>query len=315
MPDDFSLEARDCFTLWQSMAKHQTPDYPVDKALDPASALPGLIKKKDIINWEASLKAVLREWLADKNSPFEAVFNDINRDLAAIESQLDKELKHDEPESESEEDEEDVIEDHHNVDSILPLLTTLHEQDALPGIIFNYDRGLCEKMCQALLTQLTSAETAWKESNPKWKSTLQAWETWKKAMAKADKRKPPKVSSKKGGKGEDDVLSKADLMRDNADSETSPWASFDPENPVEGFHFADHKKLTQEELAKYMKELIRREIPQWQLDGLKRGVGVHHAGMNRKYRQVVEILFRRGYMRVVIATGTLALGIVSNWTC
>jgi superfamily II RNA helicase len=130
-------------------------------------------------------------------------------------------------------------------------------------------------------------------------------------MAKADKRKPVKVSTKKG-KGDEEVLSKADLMRDNASTEASPWASFDPENPVDGFHFADHKKLTQEELLKNMRELIRRDVPEWLLNGLKRGIGVHHAGMNRKYRQVVEILFRKGYMRVVIATGTLALGIVSE---
>lgn len=35
--------------------------------------------------------------------------------------------------------------------------------------------------------------------------------------------------------------------------------------------------------------------------------------MNRKYRQVVEMLFRKGFLRVVIATGTLALGI--NMPC
>ena len=41
------------------------------------------------------------------------------------------------------------------------------------------------------------------------------------------------------------------------------------------------------------------------MDALTRGIGVHHAGMNRKYRQVVEMLFRKGFLRVVIATGTL----------
>lgn len=36
---------------------------------------------------------------------------------------------------------------------------------------------------------------------------------------------------------------------------------------------------------------------------LYRGIGVHHSGLPLKYRQVVEILFRCGYLRVVIATG------------
>jgi ATP-dependent RNA helicase DDX60 len=35
--------------------------------------------------------------------------------------------------------------------------------------------------------------------------------------------------------------------------------------------------------------------------------------MNRKYRQCVEMLFRRGFLRVVVATGTLSLGI--NMPC
>ena len=36
---------------------------------------------------------------------------------------------------------------------------------------------------------------------------------------------------------------------------------------------------------------------------LHRGIGVHHSGMPLKYRQIVEILFRCGYLPVVIATG------------
>lgn len=36
---------------------------------------------------------------------------------------------------------------------------------------------------------------------------------------------------------------------------------------------------------------------------LTRGIGVHHSGLPKGYRQSVEILFRCGHLRVVIATG------------
>ncbi|KAF0529893.1 P-loop containing nucleoside triphosphate hydrolase protein [Gigaspora margarita] len=45
------------------------------------------------------------------------------------------------------------------------------------------------------------------------------------------------------------------------------------------------------------------------IDALKRGIGVHHASLPRKYLGAVEILFRKRHLSIVIATGTLALGI------
>ncbi|XP_053109093.1 probable ATP-dependent RNA helicase DDX60 isoform X2 [Hemicordylus capensis] len=44
-----------------------------------------------------------------------------------------------------------------------------------------------------------------------------------------------------------------------------------------------------------------------------RGIGYHHASVEIKGRQMVEMLFRMGYLQVVTATGTLALGI--NMPC
>jgi ATP-dependent RNA helicase HelY len=47
---------------------------------------------------------------------------------------------------------------------------------------------------------------------------------------------------------------------------------------------------------------------QW-LDGLRRGIAAHHAGMLPAFKEVVEELFAAGLVRAVFATETLALGI------
>ncbi|CAI6308174.1 unnamed protein product [Periconia digitata] len=312
IPDDFSLESVDCLSLWQTLSKYQSAEYPVDKSLDPSTVLPSVIKKLDIIKWETSLKEVLKKWMADPNSPFNQVVKDLSGPVRKSDSQdQPKALVQKQATGSDEQNDEQEPEDSFEAESILPLLVKLHEQDALPGIIFNYDRGLCERICLTLLDQLETAETQWKETSPKWKSDLKKWEEYKAVMAKANKRNPPKLSKKKGN--DEDGLTKEDIARDGANNEANPWASFDPERPVDRFHFADNKKLTREELDNYERELVRRDVSEWLIRALRRGIGVHHAGMNRKYRQVCEMLFRKGYLRVVVATGTLALGI--NMPC
>eukprot|EP00919_Chromeraceae_sp_WS-2016_P026399 GHVR01062484.1.p1 GENE.GHVR01062484.1~~GHVR01062484.1.p1 ORF type:complete len:687 (-),score=151.56 GHVR01062484.1:156-2021(-) len=61
------------------------------------------------------------------------------------------------------------------------------------------------------------------------------------------------------------------------------------------------------------KKAGRGNLKDFYLEGLRRGVGVHHEGMSKPYRQVVEVLLRMGYLKVVIATGSLALGL--NMPC
>lgn len=303
LPSDLTLEARDCLTLWQSMTKHQTAEYPVDKSLNSSAILPVIIKKADIIKWQAALKELLTKWMADDKSPFEAVRQDLSKPLEKFTAHTI--MGTEEESDESGEVDELGMEISHDISSILPLLADLQQQDALPGIVFNYDRSICEKMLQTLLKQLTNAETTWKESSPKWKEKLAQWEEWKKEVARREKQ---------GLRGEASKgMTKQDQMREAANVEVSAFASFDPNKPLEGFHFADHKKLSQEEFAVHAKELRYRGCEEWLIEGLMRGIGVHHAGLNRKYRYCVEMLFRKGYLRVVIATGTLALGI--NMPC
>ncbi|KAF1943992.1 P-loop containing nucleoside triphosphate hydrolase protein [Clathrospora elynae] len=305
LPSDLSLEARDCLTLWQSISKHQTADYPVDKSLNPSAVLPTVIKKADIIKWQSALKKLLTEWMADEASPFEAVRRDLSKSFSDLALRDSDEDSHEDDAGNDGQVDELGMEISHDISSLLPLLADLQLQDALPGIIFNYDRAICEKMCQTLLKQLTDAEVNWKQSSPKWKDKLLQWEEWKKEVARREKQ---------GLRGEASKgMTKQDQMREAANVEVSAFASFDPNKPLDGFHFADNKKLSQEEFAVHAKELRYRGVEEWLIDGLMRGIGVHHAGLNRKYRYCVEMLFRKGYLRVVIATGTLALGI--NMPC
>lgn len=317
MPEDLTLEARDCLLLYNAMAKVQTKKFAIDASLSPTKALPAVTKKADVLKWEAKLKVVLQQWMKDANSPFEEALEILSKPVAG--HKLEPSDADEDPAARSV-----------NPDSLssttLPLLLELHQQDALPAIIFNYDRSACERLAQQIVNELKECEDAWKESSVAWKKKIAAFQVWTEAREKAAEKakKAPTASKtkkkKKGGDdedggddGEEERGSKADSARDKAESGGSSFSSFNPDAPQEGFHFADSKKLLPSELIEYQKVLRWRGVPEWLVAALDRGVGVHHSGMNRKYRQVCEILFRKGFMRVVVATGTLALGI--NMPC
>lgn len=285
VPDDLSLEARDCLTLWWAMERHKTNDYPVDKSLDP-SKLPKVIRKAHIIDWEKAIKALLKEWMNDQNSPFDKVLEDLSKPLDEDRGDGNQISKRQATAVTT--DGFMDVDSENLLHTTLPLICRLHERDALPAIFFNYERTKCEAICKAVLMQLEAAEKNWKENSPSWKAYLSDWEQWKKDKTKLSAKKAPKIVPKKKGKGDDDddPTSKADRVQDAANDEASPYASFDPEAPVDGFHFAAKQKLEAAELAQHFWQLRRRGVAPWLMYALTRGIGVHHAGMNRKYRQV-----------------------------
>lgn len=307
MPDDLTFEARDCWLLWKAMVKYQTASFPVDESLDPSVALPSVIRKVDIINWEARLKPLLKTWIMDPKSPFDLVLKALE---FSVKSAQRPDIQISSGNSRQPEFSPTVVRNNF-LDTTVPLICSLHEQGALPALFFNYDRGACEALCEIVLSEFEKAEEKWKASNSAWKAKVTAFESWKISKDKRAKKAAP-VDVKKGKKG-NDQMSREDRMWDEATAEASVFESFDPEAPLEGFHLADVKKLTPSEFELHAQELRRRFVPERLIAALRRGIGVHHAGMNRKYRQVCEILFRKGYLRVVIATGTLALGI--NMPC
>ncbi|ROW06607.1 hypothetical protein VMCG_04238 [Cytospora schulzeri] len=271
---NLSLEPRDCLLLWRSMDKHQTSDFTLDPCLNPQQALPNIVRKADVARYEKMLKDGLNSWMNNHKSPFEAVRRDLqpHGQVAPMSSTALKE-------------------------QLLPLLTDLWSQGALPAIFFNYDRVNCEDFAFRLLKDLTQAEESFKASDLGWKTKKAKFEKWKKINDKIEVVNNNAIKSKSKGKRDDD-----DVDNDRLQEDPSIWATFDPDAPLSQFSFADEIKLTTSELKEAINPLRFKEINPDIIAALRRGIGVHHAGMNRKSRQTVEILFRKGFVTTIFAT-------------
>ena len=280
IPADLALEPRDCLDLWAAMRKVQTEEYPVADELDPKNALPEVSKKIDILNWEKKLKSLLEEWLTNSDSPYDRLLVELESSFRNDERQALQATRPGESESKGTTVRDDLTQ------TTLPLLCRLHEQDALPAILFNYDRHMCEKICHALLEQLAKDEFDQQKSGAKWEKKLERWEDWKKAQEKqASKKSKAPAKKGKGDKDDDEKTSKLEQQRDAGGADVSAWETFDPAAPVDGYHFADYTKTQLSEIEMYVSQLRRRDVQQWLIDAIQRGIGVHHAGMNRKVSQ------------------------------
>jgi hypothetical protein len=175
------------------MCKMQNDKYKVSTSLDPIEALPKCIKKVDIFKWEKELKKVLLQWMADRDSPFDKVVQELSSQPINDGSSVASEGKQG--------DRLDLCA------TTLPLLLQLHQRQALPAILFNYDRGGCEDIGQALLRQLKAAEDKWKLGK-EWQRKLDGWAKWKDLKEKQENKKPQKASKKRGGDHDDERGSK-----------------------------------------------------------------------------------------------------------
>ncbi|KAM7186722.1 hypothetical protein V8F33_011645 [Rhypophila sp. PSN 637] len=298
---DTSLEPADCLSLWKSMVRHQNEQYPVSESLNPKKALANPTKKSDVVAWESKLKETLSGWIVDSKSPFKAVQNDLrgSRWLEILSTHLD--------EQGGGRDLEQVASSSVPSNSVFSLVVDLRSSGSLPAILFNFDRVSCEEIVREILDVLESAEKQFKENDRAWITKVAAYEKWK-AVQELAKRKGSKAVKGKT-QGDEEKTSKSEQQRDNANRDTSKWDSFDPDAPLAQFSFADTTKMTQAEVQERIWSLGKGSVPPEFIRALRRGLGVHHAGMNRNYRQAVEMMARKGYLTVVTATGTLALGV------
>lgn len=270
------------------MTKLQTPDYPVSPSLDPELALPALLGKADVVRWEKALKSQLAEWMADPKSPFDVVRDELRgcryAELAASYSE-ETDSKGDIPSFDGP-DERLMVPN----GSAFSLVADLRASGALPAIMFNYDRLHCEVVVSDIFAILAAAERKYRETSPAWRSKIAEFEAWKKAREAAKaKTSKAKVTSKGAGRRgteDGDEQGKVQSQREAASREASKWESFDVNGPLAQFSFADNTKISREELEERLRRIPADAVRPQLLAALRRGLGVHHSGMNRQYRQV-----------------------------
>lgn len=272
------------------MVKHQTKQYPVADSLEPGKFVTKVAKKADVVKWGDALKGVLQQWMKDVDSPFSTVQKDLQSSIMAP-SDLGTTGDCSATSMSFAASNDDLC------STALPLLNDLNRQGALPALLFNYDREYCESTAFDVLNRLEKAERHWKESSSEWKKKMVEYNAWKNDASR--RAKVAKQQSKA-----DVGASKMDIVREAANRDAHPMESFNPDVPLPLFSFADQSKLLPSELEKYVRSLEWLNLNPSLIQCLRRGIGVHHAGMNQRYRQVYVSLsilgayfssFSRGY--------------------
>ena len=302
LPPDLSLESQDCLSLWRAMQEHKTVKFSIPHKLDPSSRLlTTTIVKADVIKWGDELKEVFGNWMSNPESPAKVVL-----------SMLSKSVYEEFDEEEEEEQKPETKQDKTYLKGNMSLLCDLRAKNALPAILFNYNRKECEDMTRDLLQQLQGAEQRFKATNDEWKARMAKYRRWKAADALRKKQTElPKSAKDKASR--DTAMSKMERQREEFGSRENAMVNFDPDKPLDEFSFANIKKSDDDLFNSYIKHFERVHIPDYLIQAFRIGLGVHHSGLNKQYRMAVEVFFRRGFLTVVIATGTLSLGI--NMPC
>ncbi|KAN0130735.1 hypothetical protein V8E53_011410 [Lactarius tabidus] len=288
MPPDLSLEALDLLRLHETL-KSQSDAY-VER-IDPTTFFSRntFIRQRDVLHYETEIKNILARLVdapdaLSPSSPLQRVVQHIQDPVIAQTSKSRLNAPPSRPGF---------------LSGLIHLLSDLEATDSLPALLFNFDRNDCLSMAKHILETLESAEEAWRAESPEWNRKVSQWQAWQ-ARQKDKQRLAQKAAARKKKQDDD-----GDGPQQ---SEDLSWESyFDPQDPSPQFSFAGTSTYQKDELLADIAEL--RWTPEFVIRALWRGVAIHHSGMNKSYRVLVERLFRVGFLRVVIATSTLALGI------
>ncbi|XP_058526001.1 probable ATP-dependent RNA helicase DDX60 [Ochotona princeps] len=283
-PSDLSLSPRESVQLYDTM--FQTWDsWPKAQELCPENFIyfknKLVIKKLDARKYEESLKEELRTWVTDGNK-----------------KKAEMVLKNLHPHA-------DVSTN--NIDNLFPVLVEkLQEMDKLPALFFLFSLEAVENRATKVCMFLNEKQE--KKRPPK--ANKEAHDMANKLRKVKKSIEKQKIQDEKGQKRnktmDQSLIHKAEhdhLLKNLEKNLEIP----------QDCTYADPKAIDAETLQMVFDRVKFQRKGRILKDLAKRGIGYHHSSMSAKEKQLVEILFRKGYIRVVTATGTLALGI--NMPC
>jgi hypothetical protein len=300
IPPDVALSPRDCLELYTAMEAAlagnnsvlSAADAAAFKAVNPDKFFTGsiVITQRHCRSYEKDTKALFKSWTVSYRDLAEKALHILGDGPLSKQKNLALTL---------EASSVDVYGKPYSSAIMHDLIMYLKGVKMLPAIVFNFERSYCEHLGKLLSDKFEVDERIWRDS-PEYLNNVKKYNAAQAAQAQ-NKKREGKIKS---AAEKEALAQEADLLDGGI-------------NPAE--MLAEHCTLTRigevmarSDLDKELEGLSDVVSPSL-VKGLIRGVGVHHAGLHKKYLQAVERYFRSGQVKVVFATSTLALGI--NMPC
>merc|ERR1719399_1488743 len=191
--------------------------------------------------------------------------------------------------------------------NLVKLFKKLDEMEYLPTILFKFSRAEIHMMFRRILEHFRKLQYE------KHYGTPEAVKRSKDIMNKrwADyEAKCKRIETLEKMKKTDEQYDEEEAEQEYPPEPVDIADEIDPE-----FSFSNTKVYGQwqDQIEDQIKKLEWANIDPLMIEGLRRGIAYHHEGTGQAYRGCVEILFRLGYLKIVLATSSLALGV--NMPC
>ncbi|KAF1637750.1 putative ATP-dependent RNA helicase DDX60, partial [Eudyptes filholi] len=284
IPSDLSLSPRESIQLYDTMVK-VWQEWPRAQELDPEEFVSFknkvVIKKADVRKYEQELKKELSKWI-----------------VLGQRQKVNELLEHLKPKPVDCPEQE-------KWKHFASFVDKLHEMDKLPAIFFIFNVDSVEGAARNVFLSLRKKQKIEQDPNTEREKERLRDELRKvkKMLTKFNPQGTKKLSSTKMENMVLLLTKKKQLEKRLKRLTAIPSA----------YTYADPKAVDKDTLMKIFHRLRFERRGDLQQMMALRGIGYHHRSMAVKERQAVEMLFRLGYIKVVTATSTLALGI--NMPC